>query len=467
VSQTQSQPSSEAPAGKRIGCLWYAVGLIAFIGLVLSLAYSIWYGTAKRRLDAAIARVVDRGEPVWFKDLAPTGPAKRGDDGTQLFLAAISKLQPFDPAVLNLLDTETGTPPGEYPAFAATLEANREALELFRQAIGRPYFRLPLDYQTKQPMSIVLDPIQKSRDFARLLQMDVLQSLGKGDGDRAVDAVRELFALSEMLRDEPFMITQLVRVAIGSVAVKSLETLLAHHDLSPEQFTALDDQITKIASQFVMAPGVIAERAGVMTSMRYLAQGGMPEFLDPGGAPVFAVMSSGPMKPYMMNNQVFLLDAMCELVDNVDKTGPAGRDAVQAVMDRVSVGRTQYMFTALLMPAVMQFREAGMRFRSRLAGARLGMRVDRFHAARGQLPASLDDALDERLTAVPVDVYSGKPLVFKPQPSSFAIYPVGDDGADGGGDADQQERFGRFEVKYPQGESKDSATSPPSNLQQP
>jgi hypothetical protein len=447
--------------------LWYAVGLLAFVGLALSLAYSIWYGTAKRRLDAAIARVVDRGEPVWFKDLAPTGPAKRGDDGAQLFLAAINKLQPLDEAALKLIDAESGTPPGVYPPLEVALEAYREALELMRQAIGRPYLRLPLDYQTKQPLSLLLEPIQRSRDFARLLQMDVLQSLGKGDVERATAAVRELFALSETLRDEPFMITQLVRVAIGSIAVKSLETLLAHHDRSPEQFTAIDNQITDIGSRFVMAPSVIAERASAMTSIRYLAQGPMPEFLDPGGAPVFAVMSSGPMKPYMMNNQAFLLDAMCELVDNVDKTGPAGRDAVQAVMDRVSVGRTRHMFAALLMPAVMQFREAGMRFRSRLAGARLGMRVDRFHAARGQLPASLDDVLDERLTAVPVDVYSGKPLVFKPQPSSFAIYPVGDDGADGGGDADQQERFGRFEVKYPQGESKDSATSPPSNSQQP
>jgi hypothetical protein len=434
------------------------------VGLALSLIYSIWYGTAKRRLDAEIAKVVERGEPVWFRDLAPTGPAKRDEDGTQLFLAAVAKLQPLDKSATDLLSTEPGTPPGAYPPFAAALEDNREALDLMRQGIRRPYFRLPLDYQTRQPMSLQLEPIQQSRSFARLLQVEVLQSLGSGDADRAVAAVQDMFALSEMLRDEPFVITQLVRVAIGSVAAKSLETVLAHHDLSAEQFAALDEQITRIASRFVMAPAIIAERAGTLTSIRYVSQGSAPEFVDPGSAPVFALISSGPMRPYMMNDQAFLLSVMSDIAANIDKAGAPGQQAIHAVEQRVVMSRKAHMFTALLMPAVTQFREAGMRFRSRLVGARLGMRVDRFHATRGQLPASLEEVLDEQLTAVPVDVYSGKPLVFKTEAGGFVIYPVGDDGVDGGGgESDQQERFGRFEVKYPSAGARDSAAPAPGN----
>ena len=60
---------------------------------------------------------------------------------------------------------------------------NREALELMREAVRRPFFRLPLDYRTKQPIAILLDPVQQAREFSRLLKAESLLAEIKGGAE--------------------------------------------------------------------------------------------------------------------------------------------------------------------------------------------------------------------------------------------------------------------------------------------
>jgi hypothetical protein len=60
-----------------------------------------------------------------------------------------------------------------------------------------------------------------------------------------------------------------------------------------------------------------------------------------------------------------------------------------------------------------------------------------------------------------VDLYTGKPLVYKILPDGFTIYPVGSDGTDNGGGMkpDHQEFTCGFEVHYPQLAPKEDAAS--------
>ena len=112
---TRSQPTDDAdkPAGKRFGCLLYTACLAALVLLALGLAYFIWYSDARSELDGEIARILERGEPLWFADLEPKTATPPEDDATALFLLAMRKLMAPNQAFNDLITAEPDTEPGE------------------------------------------------------------------------------------------------------------------------------------------------------------------------------------------------------------------------------------------------------------------------------------------------------------------------------------------------------------------
>ena len=59
--------------------------------------------------------------------------------------------------------------------------------------------------------------------------------------------------------------------------------------------------------------------------------------------------------------------------------------------------------------------------------------IQLYQSDRGQLPSRLDDLVPQYLAAVPIDAYSGRPLIYRPTPDGFVLYSVGHDHSDNGG----------------------------------
>ncbi len=457
MSRTHTQTdATEQAGGKRWGCLLYSACVVAVLMTLGVVACFFWYGNAKSELESEIARIAERGEPLWFADLEPTEPPTPEDDATPLFLAASAKLKPAAQAFYDRLDAEPATPLGVYDEFSAALDANRPALKLMAEAVKRPYFRLPIDYQTKQPFNILLPEIQNSREFARLLRADVLQSLGAGDRDRAVAAVHECLGLSELFRDEPIIITQLVRYAIGSVAVESLQTAVEHTELTRDEFAALDELLEQMERNCRLRPSIIAERCGSFTSTHYFSEniGLFDSTNDSGEAGRIArLLSSRFMQPRLMSERAYNLRIMTEFADAVDLPGQQGIEAVRELDERVkSDTYTSHTLTRLLVPALVPYRNASLRFRQRLLNARLALRINRYRAEHGKLPSTLAEILDDKL-ATAADVYTGQSLVYEMTADGFMLYPAAESLAETKPPAwkdDDAKKVNTFKAKFPQ-----------------
>jgi hypothetical protein len=418
---------SDNRAGKRYGCLLYSLSFLGILVLAVGLPYLIWHADAQSELDSEIARIKSRGEPLFFSDLAPQ-ELDPESDGTALFLLALAKIQAAPQRFYDRVHAEPPSPPGDYPELAIGIAANQPALDLLRQATAKPHFRLPIDYQTKQPFLINLDPIQNAREFAWLLQADVIQSLGTGDMDRAVAAVQECLGLSEMLRDEPFIITQLVRYAIAFVAMQSLETVVGHGDLTPEQFVALDEQLDRMQCNTHISPSIIAERCAMFTTMSYLAEN--PDILnygaddlDPGGH-LSPLVDSFLTRPYVLADQAYMLRIMTEFANVVEKPGVESSKAIR-ILDaglKEDVSRS-HLLTRAIVCDFGPYCGAALRFRQRLLNTRLALRIARYRQEHGELPRTLADILDDKV-ADAVDVYTGQPLVYEMNPEGFLLYPA-------------------------------------------
>ena len=56
-----------------------------------------------------------------------------------------------------------------------------------------------------------------------------------------------------------------------------------------------------------------------------------------------------------------------------------------------------------------------------------------YHADQGRYPAKLDDLAPNYLAAIPGDIFSGKPLIYKPTEKGYLFYSIGQNGKDDGG----------------------------------
>ena len=67
----------------------------------------------------------------------------------------------------------------------------------------------------------------------------------------------------------------------------------------------------------------------------------------------------------------------------------------------------------------------------RLLAAELALRC--YLAEQGHQPARLEQLVPQYLQRVPLDPFSGKPVIYRPQGTHWLLYSVGPDGVDDGG----------------------------------
>ena len=85
-------------------------------------------------------------------------------------------------------------------------------------------------------------------------------------------------------------------------------------------------------------------------------------------------------------------------------------------------------------------------FQTKVDQARLAFAIERFRVARGTLPEQLDELAPDFIGAIPADIYSGGPLIYRQKGSSrFSLYAVGlnriDDGGSAGGNGPEMKQL--------------------------
>src|SRR5262249_27739518 len=111
------------------------------------------------------------------------------------------------------------------------LEAAQPALAEARSLIDTPRGRHTLKFSPDW-IGTLLPMIQTNREAATILRYDVYDRAQAGDADGAVRSCQAAFHAGCSLGDEPFLITQLVRIACQAVAVGLLERALAQGEPS-------------------------------------------------------------------------------------------------------------------------------------------------------------------------------------------------------------------------------------------
>ena len=421
---------------------WWLIALLFAAPLaVVGLVYVIACWRAHAILKHEIEQIAARGEPVRFSDLAPPPHDSATARGRKLAVL-INKL---DRAPSELLNQTIVPPPANVLAgrVQQMVDQYRSDVQAIVDIAREGECRFEYDFQTHAPYNILLPHVQYLSNAYRLLAVECHLAIAKGDRRLAMERFRDMLDLDEVLRHDPFAVSQLNRRANGNRSLEALQFLLSEGAPSEKDLAFVDERLKAPESSFRLASCMRAERALLLAEMENLGRSDMTQALadnSRGVSPTKAAAlnywwGSWLYRSRRLYEEAVMLRTMSHWSELVDSVGPVA--SAQFVAAGADCRASDFpVFHELVTQGIEQpkLRELGLTYRQRFITARFALAVVRHRMIHGQLPDSLKE-LEQPPIDEPIGLLSGKPLTYKKRPDGFAIY-------------DDLPEQGRFEVKF-------------------
>ncbi len=320
-------------------------------------------------------------------------------------------------------------PPGtEWAQLDAVEEllANFEPeLQAVRAEIGvNGQVQFPIDFS--QGINTLLPYTQETRQVARLLLLDAQVAAHRGDDARALQDLRAIFALSDILRGEPLLISQLVRGAIHAIGCEAITDLMPHCNWSDDDLAALQSSVRAANFREEVAHAMHGERALYLTELNR--------------------MRLGPLRVRNMQTVIDLFEytddalegSWTEMFQKGDEFKKKLRERRSGTSNLIRLDSAALQLVPALESAIQY--TASVTARQRCVNA--GIAASRYRLQQKQFPDSLSD-LSEELLGPPlqsstelIDPFDENPLRYRQEETRIIIYSIGLDRIDNGGDCE-------------------------------
>jgi hypothetical protein len=413
---------------------------------------------AQKELNEAIASA-DAADPRWrWREIETDRKSVPDKENSALILVAAHALLPkkWDGRITDEL--EKYPPHVEFPQkladqLGAELKAASAALQKAHLVKDMPLGHHRLQVSDDFLGTLVADQ-QGIRLIARFLEMNACDAIHNKDMHRAWESNRAILNTGRSIGDEPLIISGLVREAIDQMSVRSLERILAHGELSGAQLVEGQKALEDEASFPLFLTGIRGERAGMDLLMENIERGGisLTNYLEngartraspPGWTDWFFDFFSGAM---VLHSHAMLIRWETEMVEAAKLQGHARYLALTetevAMRAEFDPNDRRQILARLLLPGVSKIAEAEQRTHTHLACGIAALAAERFRLKQGRWPTSLDELVaGGLLNGVPIDLFDGNPLGFRPTADGLVIYSRGKDSLYAGTALDDPQAF--------------------------
>jgi hypothetical protein len=354
----------------------------------------------------------------------------------------------------NKLDLESRA--NAAPAVLEGLKSSDDHLAELRDASRRPYARYPVFYDLENPAGILLPHLAKVKAACTRLQVRACAELAAGRGDSALADVKLMFYLADSVKEEPFLISYLVRLACVNLAVQPIWEGLAERRWSDAQLQELENRLQYNLIGDLKHPYDGERASGTLTAdllfrHRYsIGYKNSVGYLFDEPAPMLASLFVG-IAPHGW----FYLEQYnyCRLYENqlrgtfdlaqkrVFPSEIANRaHELEYTIAGGRLGRTvngvihHQWLASLLLPQLGNVPRRSAAAQATVDQARLACALERFRLATGQFPESLEMLAPKYLPRLPNDAITGEPCKYRRNDlGGFVLYSVGWDQRDDGG----------------------------------
>jgi tetratricopeptide (TPR) repeat protein len=313
-------------------------------------------------------------------------------------------------------------------------------IEELRAASQLPHSRYPINYDSESPFMIYLPHLAPLKNCAQVLQLRSLAELRNGQPDKALDDVRLALQLTDKVRDEPLLISHLVRAAMVQLLLQPIWEGLAQHKWSDGQLAALDEDLVKLDFLAAWRLSMQGELGGQADEMELLRR--HPErfqelqaVIDFAGKktdvrlPNGLIVRSMPAGWFYQNQYrcAQATEEYCIPVADASRGtfSPAVARRGEAALAAETTGPFN-LFERLILPVLANAAPKFAFGQASVNLARTAMALERYRLARGAFPESLDALAPQFIAEVPHDVIGGQPLKYRREADgSFVLYSVG------------------------------------------
>jgi hypothetical protein len=314
------------------------------------------------------------------------------------------------------------------------------ALENLRQASLRPSARMPLNYEKGfEDVGAWLPSLAAEKRWAQFLQLRVLADLQAGQSQAALDDTKLFLRVIDSLRDQPYLISHLVRIAMMAIALQPIYEGLAQHRWNDAQLAELE---AALAQKDFLANYKTAMRGERTCSIAYLETARRTRRMESSGADMQMVTNNLTLMPsaYFYQNELACARGMEQwilpLVDETNRTVSlaAMQKSEAAITNELRHYSPYKMLSVMSLPAVSRSLLRFALIQSQTDEARIACALERFRLAHGEYPETLDALAPQFISALPHDLINGQSLHYRrTDDGKFMLYSVGWNETDDGG----------------------------------
>jgi hypothetical protein len=351
------------------------------------------------------------------------------------------------------------------PELTGWLKQNEKALASVKEATLRSEYYNPVMPRTpndgSRPMLIgaLLPNVQVCRGIAAALVCRAMLRVNEGKTEEAWQDLMACPRLGRLLGRGASLIELLVGIAIDSIADGTDVAFLQHGKLTSDQLQRCLRDLQRLPAMPTVADKLdVYERFMFLDALMCLASE-WPR-IDESNA-----FSIKPKRTLSLKDRLFTrninfdpaLQNVNRAYDQIrDGSRLTDRNARSLEMDKIDqefrlpakrpspiekflmgpksrgeeLGR---ILIELLLPAIAKLQAATERCEQNQRNLYLAFALAAYYADNGRYPEALAELAPKYLDTIPDDIYSGKPLIYKPEANGYLLYSVGANGIDEGG----------------------------------
>ncbi len=333
------------------------------------------------------------------------------------------------------------TPEPQTPAkdVLLALSVFNPVLEELRAASERPYARMPLDYQDGlEQVGSFLPWLAVQKRSAQFLQLRVLAELQAGQGQAALEDEKLALRLIDTSRNQPFLISHLVRLAMTAIAIQPIYEGLVQHQWNDAQLAELEALLARSDYLADFQTSMRGERSCAINAFEKLRITRQSVSTGPMGTETNSLWWV-PSAYFYRNELAFAQMYQQIVIPLVDLTNhtvsvTALNQSEQACKELLN---RYWPFTLQALQLFPSVSKSVLRFamiQTQINLARVACALERYHLAKGDYPKSLDELSPQFVDKLPHDLINGQPLHYqRTDDGKFILYSVGANEKDDGG----------------------------------
>jgi len=430
--------------------------IIAIVLVALSLIYAVATGISWAKLRNAYAVLEKAGRPMEAKDVIPPGVPDTENAGL-LYESAMLLLKSQPAPNRNLLKYLGGLSDkfvngsiesDELAEFQKLIEQDvvNQAISVIERGAERHSCRFEHDYNAG--FNMLLPNLGGFRNIIHILGAKSCLEAERGRPEAAWNLVLTQLRFADALRNEPILISFLVRLASIRSSCDTIHKICETAPPNSEQFNVLESLLLDYEDRKPLVLALDGERllCGEW-AFNLLKTGSFGELssstgTDLGFGEVLLSLYS-VFKPLSLADHAAYVRLMGDYTRLVQQ--PYSPNVVSAMDQKNEQMRSRlHVITSMLLPAISRVNELYTELIARLRITRAGLALLQEKKTQGAFPQTLEGVELKNLE----DPFSKDLLHYKLQGQGFIIYSIGSDQKDNGGSPKQKKQKTDFDIVW-------------------